>query len=127
MAPLTLAQQALALRGRFPIALVRLSATSLRFIGELTPSPLSRTYTVAIGCQPGQRPKVTVLTPHLERPPDTELPHTYENDELCLHLPDEWTPRMLIATTTVPWTSEWLFHYEVWLATDGTWCGGGHS
>ena len=34
---------------------------------------------------------------------------------------------MLIATTTVPWAAEWLLHYELWLATDGTWCGGGHS
>lgn len=33
---------------------------------------------------------------------------------------------MLIANTIVPWTSEWLFYYEIWLAT-GQWHGGGHS
>lgn len=127
MARLTLPQQALALRGRFPTARINLGTTSLRFVGDLIPSPLSRTYTISITYEPGRRPKVTVVNPTLERPPDTELPHTYEHDELCLHLPDEWSPDMLIATTTVPWTAEWLLHYELWLATDGTWCGGGHS
>ena len=31
---------------------------------------------------------------------------------------------MLMVDTTVPWTSEWLLNYEIWLAT-GTWYGGG--
>ena len=31
---------------------------------------------------------------------------------------------LVFADTLVPWTIEWLFHYEIWLAT-GTWCGGG--
>lgn len=29
---------------------------------------------------------------------------------------------MSIADTIVPWTSLWLHHYEIWLAT-GIWCG----
>jgi hypothetical protein len=33
---------------------------------------------------------------------------------------------MLIATSIVPWASEWLLHYEIWRAT-GTWTGGGHE
>lgn len=33
---------------------------------------------------------------------------------------------MLLSTTVVPWTAEWLIHYEVWLAT-GQWTGGGHA
>jgi hypothetical protein len=66
-----------------------------------------------------------VLDPELIRPPESDLPHVYEDDVLCLHLTDEWTADMLIATTTVPWAAEWLLHYEIWLSTDGTWCGGG--
>ena len=31
---------------------------------------------------------------------------------------------MYIADTIVPWTAEWLAHYEIWLATDD-WRGGG--
>jgi hypothetical protein len=31
---------------------------------------------------------------------------------------------MSIADTIVPWTSEWLMYYEIWLATSD-WYGGG--
>ena len=30
-----------------------------------------------------------------------------------------------IADTIVPWAQEWLYYYEIWLATN-EWCGGGH-
>ena len=43
-----------------------------------------------------------------------------------LHLHDEWNADMLISESVVPWTSEWLLHYELWLATD-EWLGGGHE
>ena len=33
---------------------------------------------------------------------------------------------MLIVDTIVPWTAEWLLHYEVWLAT-GEWLGDGDA
>ena len=32
---------------------------------------------------------------------------------------------MPIADTIIPWTSEWLFFYELWLATGGEWLGEG--
>jgi hypothetical protein len=31
---------------------------------------------------------------------------------------------MSIADTVLPWTTEWLYHYEIWLIT-GEWTGGG--
>jgi len=31
---------------------------------------------------------------------------------------------MAIADTIVPWTADWLAHYEIWLVT-GDWYGGG--
>ena len=36
----------------------------------------------------------------------------------------EWTPSDLLAETTVPWSSRYLFFYEGWLATK-SWRGGG--
>jgi hypothetical protein len=50
----------------------------------------------------------------------------YSQKYLCLHFPKnkEWTPRMPIAKTIVPWISDWLFYYESWLVT-GEWLGGG--
>jgi hypothetical protein len=38
---------------------------------------------------------------------------------------DQWGPDRLLGTTIVPWTAEWLLHYELSLAT-GTWLGSGH-
>ena len=32
---------------------------------------------------------------------------------------------MSVVNTIIPWTSEWLLHYELWHAT-GKWLGGGH-
>jgi hypothetical protein len=51
-----------------------------------------------------------------------DIPHIYWNDRaplwpaLCLWDPDEvyWDPEMKIATTIIPWTSEWLLFFEYW-------------
>jgi hypothetical protein len=54
------------------------------------------------------------------------LPHVYPLNTLCLYLGEEWSWAHWL-TDLVGWASEWLFFYEVWLAT-GTWLGGGlHS
>jgi hypothetical protein len=120
----SLAQQAFALRGSFPDAHVQLSPQQLVWRGTITPSPLSRDYTVRIAYRLGHFPKVRVVAPALERRPDDSIPHLFSDGSICLHLYDEWSADMLIVYTTIPWTSEWLFNYEIWLAT-GTWHGGG--
>lgn len=124
---LTLAQQALGLRSRFPDSHIDLGTTRLVFIGNLTPSPLSRTYAIQVEYDDNHVPAVKVLSPTLERPPARELPHTYEEDVLCLYFPGEWNASKLITLTIIPWAVEWLLHYELWLATGGIWCGGGHE
>jgi hypothetical protein len=88
---------------------------------------MSRRYTLRIAYRAGGVPDVFVLTPELTLHPEADvLPHTYPGDRLCLHLPGRWSPHMYIAHATVPWTSEWLFYYELWLIT-GQWNGGGHG
>jgi hypothetical protein len=72
------------------------------------------------------RPKIAVLEPRLRDPDGPPLPHVFEGDRLCLHFPKEWRADQMIATTIMPWTSEWLLHYEIWKAT-GEWHGGGHE
>ncbi|ASL09434.1 hypothetical protein [Mycobacterium intracellulare] len=94
---------------------------------SIRPSPVSQVYTVRILQQHGGRPQVTVIDPPLQLYPGaTSLPHVYPDDELCLYYPGQWKPKMLLSTTIVPWTAEWLMHYELWLAT-GQWSGGGHG
>jgi hypothetical protein len=94
---------------------------------QLQPSPASQTYTVRLAYRHGRRPRVTVTDPPLEFHSGAKaLPHVYPGDELCLYLPGEWKHHMLLATTILPWTAEWLLHYELWLIT-GSWAGGGHT
>jgi hypothetical protein len=50
----------------------------------------------------------------------------YSSGDLCLYLPGEWNESMLLAATILPWTSQWLFYYELWLIT-GHWMGTGHD
>lgn len=68
--------------------------------------------------------------PGIDRP---DFPHHFKIDrekkkvELCLHIPYEFDGRkQIIADSIIPWTQEWLYFYEIWLAT-GNWCGGGHG
>lgn len=120
---LSLAQQAFALHARFPDAKVRLNATQLLWSAVLQPTPLSREYRVQISYQLRRYPQVRVLDALATRG-EASLPHVFSNGTLCLHRDGEWTSRMSIVDSTVPWASEWLAHYEVWLAT-GDWHGGG--
>jgi len=36
----------------------------------------------------------------------------------------EWHAGMLFVQTIIPWMSEWLYFYEIWLCC-GKWLGGG--
>ncbi len=95
--------------------------------GELLPNELCATYRVLITLSGGDYPEVRVVTPSLKsREEGVLIPHMYEQERLCLYLPGsgEWTRANPIAMTIVPWTSLWLYFYEVWRAT-GEWLGGG--
>jgi hypothetical protein len=94
------------------------------WIVALQPTPLSVTYRVRIEYVLGDRPHVTVIDPQLERPRGEPLPHVFPHDELCLYFREFDGRTDLIAKTIVPWASEWLYFYEVWLTT-GEWHGGG--
>lgn len=126
---LTLAQQALAIRRMAPDAqcTVRRGRT-LESRLRVQPTPASRLYDIRIVYSVGRMPQVYVLDPPLEgRDGSAAIPHMYDRDkgQICLHLPEEWEPSMRITETIIPWTSEWLFHYELW-RFGGEWLGGGH-
>jgi hypothetical protein len=102
-----------------------LGADRLRWTVRLRPTPLSVTYTVLIDYRSGHCPRVVVIDPPLEIPDGKTLPHVFPGDELCLFYGTEFDGRKdLIADTIVPWISEWLYFYELWLTT-GEWHGGG--
>ena len=92
--------------------------------GKLKPTPLSQEYTLRLRYRLKERPEVHVIEPKLFIPEGKRLPHVFEGNELCLYFKSDWQPDMDIAETIIPWASEWLLHYEIWLVT-GEWQGGG--
>ena len=121
---LPLAVQAALLKGAFPQSSITVAPNkSLRWEGELSPSPLSSVYGIRLDYRLGKRPQVTVLDPEL-MPRDGKLPpHLFKEGTLCLYrYRTEWNPSLPLADTILPWTSLWLMHYETWLVT-GQWSG----
>ena len=109
----------------FPVYKARLGKDRLSFIGNIAPFGCADTYRVHIDYRMRSRPSVWVLTPPLHSIGDgIAIPHTFSDGSLCLHIPGQWQSDMTIAEYIVPWIAEWLFYYEVWLAT-GEWIGGG--
>lgn len=92
----------------------------------MRPDSLCREYKVEVRYT-GGIPEVKVLDPPLQRHAgSSRIPHMYKQQRLCLYHPNygDWTPSKLLADTIVPWISEWLYYYEIWLVT-GHWGGGG--
>jgi hypothetical protein len=114
------------LERRYPGARCRVRGDVLQWRGLIQPKELSVEYLVAVRYRAGERPAVKVANPKLQLRDGQRPPHLYPGNELCLYLPHarEWDPMMTIADTIIPWASEWLLNYEIWLGT-GDWTGGG--
>ena len=96
------------------------------WLGELSPAEYADTYEVIIDHERGLSPVVYVARPRLQLVNNLPLEHVYSWNTLCLYLGGrQWNPGIPIADTLVPWTSEWLFFYELWLSTGGEWLGEG--
>lgn len=128
--PLTMSQQYLNLRIN-PISAGKGSVRAGRLVWrcEVSPSPLSRTYSIRIECQHGKIPKIFVEAPDLAALADgRQLPHVYQQEppQLCLFLPKtgEWANWKRIDQTIIPWSALWFFYFEDWLRS-GEWNGGG--
>jgi len=128
MVPLSLPIQIVRMHDLYP-ALCRVSWDRglLEWEGPLQPIDAAHEYRIRIAYRLRQPPKVRVLAPELKVNSEGKpIPHRYRDGSLCLYYPRyrEWTSAMAIAETIVPWTSLWLYHYEVWHAI-GDWLGGG--
>lgn len=126
---LNFAIQAAKIKALFPDSSPTSNHNRLVWNHTITPSPLSASYDVKLVYVRDDWPKVYVVNPKLELyPGEVALPHVYSTEEqwLCLYYRPgrEWKADMHLADTIIPWTCEWLLHYELWLAT-GNWHGGG--
>src|ERR1700731_4390351 len=122
--PLSVAQQYFALRSN-PICAGegQMRRGSLTWEYEVQPSLLSRTYAVRITYRVGEKPQVVIRSPSLiELARPRRLPHVYQQNPtlLCLYrsAKGDWTARMRLDQTIVPWTTLWLFFFEDWLASN---------
>jgi len=124
--PVPMAVQMARLIRAYPGSQASLKRDVLCWVADLTPTPLSRTYRVKLEMHKDGKPEVRLVHPTLQTRDGQRCPHLYPGGVLCLYLPGafEWTKEMQLVGTVVPWISEWLAHYEVWLAT-GVWTGGG--
>jgi len=98
---------------------------------NLQPSPLSEIYRIKIVYKKNLFIKIYVIDKVLKIANNrSKLPHVYNTKEqqLCLYSPSkkEWKSTQYIINSIIPWASEWLFYYELWLP-DGEWYGGGHN
>jgi hypothetical protein len=124
---LGLGEQAAFMRLWWPTFATSVDGRMLTSEGEIRPTDVSESYSVRLNYGGGDVPEVRVLRPELQpREEGGRIPHMYSQERLCLYLPGsgQWTPAMPIAVTIIPWSSLWLYFYELWRAT-GEWLGGG--
>lgn len=122
-------QQAARIRLLFPQFRVKRRGGQLVIQGQIQPSPASRSYRVRITFRIGYSPRVYVESPELVSNANGDPPpHRFSlpGNPLCLFYTKgwEWSGHQYIADTIIPWASEYLLFYELWLAT-GEWFGGG--
>lgn len=102
----------------------------LYWSGTIQPTALSKEYSVFVLYHFNKSPQVWIIGDELEKLDDDNFPHKFEINRknkmvrICLYRYSEFNSSKLIADTIIPWTIEWLYFYELWLAT-GEWLGGG--
>lgn len=128
---LTTMQQYIALKRDYGFGEIqRTGINQIIWKGKLKSSPIGDEYLVKVSYKKGSTPKVYILDPPKLRLPvgEKSLEHVYNHNkqQLCLYYPKakEWNETKTIASTIMPWTIDWLYHYEIWLIT-GHWKGGG--
>lgn len=126
----TIAEQVYRLKSLYPNFIITYpSHASLEVKGELKPTPRSVAYSFVLtyNSDAKEPPKIKITSPVLEKNfKGDKIPHIYTCDNLCLYRPvyKEFTRADFLSDTIIPWTSLWLYYYEVWHLT-GEWEGGG--
>ncbi|MDR3327611.1 MAG: hypothetical protein LBT04_05735 [Prevotellaceae bacterium] len=130
---ISLVVQEYKLKKYFPDSKSFIRNDELIWKGYLQPSELSQKYLIKIVYKRERHPDVYVLEPKplalaegkisLEHVYDTK---TTKTQHICIYYKKakEWDETKFIADKIIPWVSEWLLHYEYWVAT-GSWHGGG--
>lgn len=120
------------IKAMFPdLQVLKLKGNSFEVIIKLQPTIISKIYEVKLTYDKYKGVDVFVVKEKLEVAKNRDkLPHVWSHSEqkLCLYSwkKRQWTKEKLISTSIIPWASEWLEFYEIWLIS-GLWLGGGHD
>lgn len=124
----TLAEQISAMRIKYPQFTSKfISHSGLKVTGVLRPTSRSCYYHFVLRYNLSDSPKIKIICPELiKNSKGEEIPHLYPGKNLCLYHPKykEFQRTDFLCDTIIPWTSLWLYYYEIWLLTD-EWLGGG--
>lgn len=128
----SLSQQHFFIKNKFPSSSITYNHPKLIVNIKIKPNDLSRTYPVNIVYDAHTRKIKVFVKGNLQKLDRQDFPHIYAKDkklgiaQICLFYPieKEWTTADWISDTIIPWASEWLFYYELWLGT-GEWFGEG--
>ncbi len=126
--PINLVAQLLQLRTMFPNSTGSVYKGTLRWKCEIQPTVICHSYIIELTYKFSSFPVVNVIGAPWRVLGAKHPPHIYADGSLCLFYPKarEFNGTMILARTIVPWASEWLMFYELWLASDGgEWLGGG--
>ena len=130
--PISLLQQMVALCSIYKDSKCKIDKRKkqLFWYGTIKPTAFSKEYSVVMTYKLWESPQVWVLGEELEKLDETDFPHKFDVNaeakmvKICLYRHLEFNVYKFLANTIIPWTVEWLYFYELWLAT-GEWLGGG--
>lgn len=120
------------IKKEFPeIKVLKSGWDNFEIVVQIQPTAISELYNVKIVYTKNKWVKIFVVNKTLEIAKNRiKLPHVYDSQkqQLCLYSPSkkEWSAHNYIIDTIIPWISEWLYYYELWLL-EGKWLGGGHN
>lgn len=105
----------------FPFLQCQIVDNVLVCIGSVQPENCSK-YKIKIEYVAGHEPKTTILYPYIE--PCKKI-HMYQDHSLCLRYPPDmrWNERVDVYKYTIPWISEWIIFYEIYLLNGNKWDG----
>lgn len=113
-------RQGVDLTAMFPGSHLKMERAKLEWIGHIRPTLRSVLYEVNITYNLCFEPEVRIGYPGLVRRSGF-LPHYWlDQDRLCLFdtTKHQWDPSMMLGDTIIPWTSKWLYFYELWRGTN---------
>lgn len=112
----TLLQQKYDIEHKFPFIKCNVRQNVLSCRGDFISTLTNNIYRVNIVKRVNKAPKVFILEPEIFKK------HTYSDGSLCFYYYKnfKWNNNFWISDYHIPWTSAWIYFYEVWIIT-GEW------